>query len=77
MKTMTDREKLQALLPHWVEHNAEHAAEFLRWAEKMLAAGENEIAEELALAAKQVEWVNEALAAALESLGTLAHEEVS
>jgi hypothetical protein len=75
--TMTDREKLQALLPHWIEHNSEHADEFLRWAEKMLVAGEQEIAEELALAVKQVGWVNEALEAALESLGALAHEEVS
>jgi glutaminase len=78
MKTMmADRDKLRALLPHWIEHNTEHAAEFLRWAEKMLAAGEQEIAEELALAAKQVAWVNEALADALETLGALAHEEVS
>ena len=28
MGTVTDLEKLRVLLPHWVEHNAEHAAEF-------------------------------------------------
>ena len=78
MKTMlTDREKLGALLPHWIEHNAEHAAEFSQWAERILATGEQEIAEELALAAKEMGWVNEALAAALQGLGTPAHEEVS
>jgi hypothetical protein len=78
MKTMiTDRDKLRTLLPHWIEHNAEHAAEFLRWAEKILADGDQQVAEELALAAKQVGWVNEALKAALEGLGTLAREEVS
>jgi hypothetical protein len=73
----TEREKLRALLPHWIEHNTEHTAEFLKWAETILAAGEQEIAEELALAAKQLGWVNEALAAALEGLGALAPKEVS
>ena len=28
MVVMTDLDKLRALLPHWIEHNAEHAAEF-------------------------------------------------
>jgi hypothetical protein len=74
---MTNREELQAQLPDWIGHNTEHAAEFLQWAEKILAAGEREIAEELALAAKQLGWVNEALAAALEGLSALAGEEVS
>ena len=32
MATMTGRDKLRALLPHWIEHNAEHAAEFRLWA---------------------------------------------
>jgi hypothetical protein len=78
MKTMsTDQERLRVLLPHWIEHNTEHAAEFVQWAERTLAAGEQKVAEELALAAKQVGWVNEALAAALEGLGTLTQEEVS
>jgi hypothetical protein len=34
---MTDSKavrKLRALLPHWMNHNAEHAAEFLKWARK-------------------------------------------
>jgi hypothetical protein len=73
----TDREKLRVLLPHWIEHNTEHAAEFSQWAEKILAAGEQEIAEELALAAKEMGWVNEALTAALEGIGDLTYEEVS
>jgi hypothetical protein len=30
---ITDPEKLRVLLPHWIEHNAEHAAEFRQWAE--------------------------------------------
>ncbi|MCK5006457.1 MAG: CooT family nickel-binding protein [Spirochaetales bacterium] len=31
---MKDTDKLRVLLSHWVEHNEEHAVEFLRWADK-------------------------------------------
>jgi hypothetical protein len=66
---MNDRERVRALLPHWIEHNAEHAAEFRRWADRVHAAGAEDVAEEIALAAKELGWVNEALASALETLG--------
>jgi len=66
---MDDLQKLRVLLPHWIEHNDEHAAEFDLWAERARAAGQEEVAEEVALAAKQLGWVNEALTAALEKLG--------
>ena len=59
------REKLRVLLPHWIEHNAEHAAVFRAWAERagpardaLLAAAEfldqanGPLAEALALLAK-------------------------
>ena len=72
MATGTDQDKLRALLPHWIEHNAEHAAEFRIWAEKARATGQEEVAEEIDLAAKQMGWVNEALSAALDKLGELA-----
>ena len=29
---MIEIDKLRMLLPHWIEHNAEHAEEFQRWA---------------------------------------------
>jgi len=66
---MTDLDKLQALLPHWVEHNAEHAAEFRLWAERARAAGQAVVAEEIDTAAETLGWVNEALTAALQKLG--------
>ena len=69
MATPIDVNKVRALLPHWIEHNAEHAAEFRLWAEKVLACGEEGAAEEITLAAKELGWVNEALSAALEKLG--------
>ena len=71
---MDDLAKIRALLPHWIEHNEEHAAEFDQWAGRVRAAGREEVAEEIALAAKQLAWVNEALTAALEKLGELATE---
>jgi len=66
---MSDRgdvtsEKLRILLPHWIEHNGEHAAEFRRWAER---AGEAE--EPILAAAQLVEQANARLEEALETLG--------
>ena len=70
---MSDQDRVRALLPHWIEHNAEHAAEFRLWAEKVRAAGQEEAAEEIDTAAKELGWVNEALRAALDKLGGPGH----
>ena len=64
MKTMTEKDKLRALLPHWIEHNAEHAADFSLWAGRAGEAGTD-----IEAAAAQMEAVNDALAAALAKLG--------
>ncbi|MFN2166929.1 MAG: hypothetical protein ACK2U9_11805 [Anaerolineae bacterium] len=61
---MTDLDKLRALLPHWIEHNAEHAAEFRRWAH---LAGQAKV--DIEAAAAQMEAANASLAVALETLG--------
>jgi hypothetical protein len=50
---VNENHKLRILIPHWVEHNHEHAQEFLRFVE----------------AAGHMDLVNRALAAALEKLG--------
>jgi hypothetical protein len=63
MATMTNQEKLRALLPHWIEHNTEHAGEFRRWAELAGPAQSN-----LEAAADHLEAANGALAAALVKL---------
>ena len=65
----TDLEKLQLLLPHWIEHNAEHAAEFRQWAEKARSAGRARVSDDIDLAAARLEQVNETLNAALGKLG--------
>lgn len=60
---MHDAEKLKVLLAHWIEHNEEHAADFLRWAGK---AGRAEA--EVRGAAEAMETVNQKLSAALRKL---------
>lgn len=61
---MNEQKKLQVLIPHWIEHNQEHAQEFQRWAEQ---AGE--AAAEIQKAAQQMTRVNETLQKALDTLG--------
>ena len=61
---MDDIEKLRILIPHWIEHNAEHAAEFERWAARELAGHEH-----ISEAARFVDAANQALGLALEKLG--------
>jgi hypothetical protein len=66
----TDEEKLRALLPHWMEHNDEHAAEFRTWAGRARAAGQEEVAGQIEAAAQELSAVNASLGAALEALGS-------
>lgn len=61
---MKDSEKLRSLIPHWIEHNHEHAAEYLKWAEK---AGE--VADSIREAATALDKVNWSLKHALDELG--------
>jgi hypothetical protein len=61
---MDDRDKLRVLIPHWIEHNDEHAAEFERWATAV-----ESVSPEIRAAAEAITNANEALTAALEKLG--------
>jgi hypothetical protein len=61
---MREIDKLRVLLPHWIEHNGEHAAEFRDWAER---AGPAQDA--LLRAAGSLEEANEVLRNLLEALG--------
>ena len=61
---MSETDKLRVLLPHWIEHNGEHAWEFREWAERGGAAGDA-----LAAAAGLIEEANVQLEAALDQLG--------
>lgn len=68
MKDLTVLEKLKVLLPHWIEHNAEHASEFFRWAENAEQAGYGDVAAGIRRAARLLDEANERLSAALKSL---------
>jgi hypothetical protein len=37
--SMDEREKLKKLLPHWKEHNDEHAESYRKWSEKTASIG--------------------------------------
>lgn len=66
---MNDIEKLQVLLPHWVEHNTSHADDYRAWIDLARAAGLPHVAEHLAAAVEKLEEVNHDLQGALEHLG--------
>ncbi len=40
---MDEIEKLKRLLPHWMEHNDEHAETYRKWAERILSSGNEEL----------------------------------
>ena len=63
---MKDTDKLRVLLSHWIEHNEEHATEFLRWMKKAGPARDD-----VREAAEAMKTVNRHLSAALEKLGGL------
>jgi hypothetical protein len=63
-----EREKIERLLNHWMEHNGEHASEFMAWAEKSRKFGRGGVSEGIVRAAGQLEKANEFLRAALKAL---------
>jgi len=61
---MNEVEKLRVLIPHWIEHNEEHASEFQRWADQV-----DQVGAEIHAAITAMEKVNEFLTDALDKLG--------
>ncbi|MDH5298014.1 MAG: hypothetical protein OEV91_03260 [Desulfobulbaceae bacterium] len=59
-------EKLRVLLPHWIEHNHSHMAEFVKWA---AAAREEGLAEVALLIDKAVATMDQTDHALSEALG--------
>ncbi len=56
--------KLRLLLPHWIEHNAEHAESFRTWAERARAAGAEHLAVHIEEAASKIAAANRDLESA-------------
>lgn len=61
MKPETTIEKLRVLLPHWLEHNRHHAAEFRQWASSARNEDAGRLAELLERAAAGTAAVDEIL----------------
>lgn len=66
---MNDLEKLRILLPHWTEHNAEHADELHTWAERMQVAGDAGAAQRLSAAAASLEKAGDYLSKLSDEIG--------
>jgi predicted RNA-binding protein len=64
-----DLEKLQLLLPHWIEHNAEHADELRSWADSMQHSGKVDVAKMLSAAAVSLQNAGEHLSKLLQEAG--------
>jgi hypothetical protein len=64
MPDLTEADKLRALLPHWIEHNQEHAEEFRNW-----STHAGKASEDIKTAAERMEAANDALRHALTELG--------
>jgi hypothetical protein len=65
---MKDLDKLRVMLPHWIEHNLGHGAEFSQWAEK-LVADTPEVAALLRRAVSSLQEAQSALEDALAKAG--------
>ena len=61
---MNEADKLRVLIPHWIEHNKEHADEFRSW-----AAHAGDASADILAAAETMAHINESLVSALEKLG--------
>ena len=66
---MNDLEKLQVLLPHWIEHHAEHADELRTWAERIQLAGQANVVARLLAAAASLQQTGDHLANLLDEFG--------
>lgn len=66
---MNNLEKLQLLLPHWIEHHAEHASELRTWAERIQLTGKADVAEKLLAAAASLQQAGDHLSNLLDEFG--------
>ena len=61
--------KLRILLPHWIEHNNNHIAEFRKWEGEARTDSGQEIVQLLEKAIRNMEEAGKSLAEALEKVG--------
>jgi nickel/cobalt exporter len=68
---MNDLDKLQVLLPHWIEHQTEHADELRTWAERIQLTGREDVAERLLVAAAALQQAGDQLSDLLNQVGEM------
>jgi hypothetical protein len=61
--------KLRVLLPHWIEHNNNHIAEFRKWENEARAESGKEVSLLLEKAISDMEGAGKSLSEALEKVG--------
>ena len=69
MEHKTTIEKMRILLPHWIEHNENHVAEFRKWAGSARVEGAQGLAELLEQAATNMATTDTVLKKALSEIG--------
>ncbi len=69
MSEQSTIKKLRVLLPHWIEHNNNHIAEFRKWEGEASAASGEEVALLLDKAICDMEKAGKSLSEALEKVG--------
>lgn len=69
MSDMSGIEKLRVLLPHWLEHNDAHIAEFKKWRGVAREEVDQDVAKLLSEAIQGMEKTGESLAKALDKIG--------
>ena len=69
---MNELEKLQFLLPHWIENNVEHADELRSWADRIRRSGEVDVAKKLFAAAASLQNAGDILSELLEEASGVA-----
>ncbi len=61
--------KLRVLLPHWIDHNNNHIAEFRKWEGEAKKESEQEVARLLGQAIRDMEETGKSLSEALKNIG--------
>ncbi len=69
MSEQNTTKKLRVLLPHWIEHNNSHIAEFRKWESEARTESGQEVALLLAKAISDMEEAGKSLSEALEKVG--------
>lgn len=69
MDQKTTTEKLQILLPHWIEHNHNHETEFKKWVDLVRSEGQTGLADLLAKAVASMAETDGILQKALAEIG--------